>query len=626
MRVASVFTDNAVLQQGISVPVWGRGAEGSTVTVEFAGSTVRTVADSDGKWMVRLPPMKADSTPRRMTVAGQDGGVTFENIVVGEVWFASGQSNMDFRVGWGIKDMDRELAAADYPDIRFFATKQVQLSQPAEDTGSSWYVCDPETVKGYSAVAYFFARDLHLDRNVPVGVIQSAYGATGIESWMSLERLGTHPAYKEPVAKYNPDPENWKQRVEQAAENDRARGIIADTCRAGVRAGVPELSFDDREWKKVAYPVVAENMGYSGYWGMIWVRKTFGIPHSSLARGGKIRIFLPVGATGDRVYLNGEQVAQSLSWAAEKVITLPAGKFKTDCNVLSVNMFVTWGVGGIGGTNTPCYVETPDGKHIDLTTGVWTHNNTIEPPLPGCQDYFNTISVNYNAMVAPVIPYGIRGFLWYQGEANSLDAQRYAELQPMLIDDWRVRWGLGYLPFLYVQLANYGIRQVDPPGRDAWAEFRDAQTTTLERSINTGMACAIDIGEESDIHPKNKQDVGHRLYLIAKAKIYDPDSDIEYSGPVFRGAKMDNGMVRISLDHAAGLRFIRQGSVSGFALAGADGKFIPADGRIECAEVVLETDKVKQPVRVRYAWGCNPEAPLYNGVGLPAVPFNEEIK
>lgn len=626
LKLAPAFTDNAVFQQGIPVPVWGEATPGSEVTVCFAGKELCTTADETGCWMLRLPAQTASFDPHELVVTCGDQRVVCRNILIGEVWFASGQSNMDFRVGWGIKEMEREKAEADFPAIRFFETRQESKPEPSQAlTDSRWEVCTPQSVGNCSAVAYFFAKNLHADKKVPVGVIVSALGATRIESWMSREALGTVPGYRRHVENYDIDERKWEQLIARINKANNERGAIADTTSVGLRAGVTTLEYDDRKWAKHTFPLRVSEMGYPGYWGMVWVRREILLP-KNFDPAKECRLELPAGATGDKIYINGIYMTRDLSYKTDKSFVVAGGTLRPGRNILSALLFITWGVGGIGTDDTECCLELNDGRRIDLKKGVWRHSNKIEPPLPPYEDCSNYMGVNFNGMVNPLIPYAIRGFLWYQGEANSLEAKSYPPLQAALIADWRVRWQQGYLPFLFVQLANYCPAPVNPVTHDDWAEFRDAQTASLELSQNTGMACAIDIGETEDIHPRNKQEVGRRLYLIAKGRVYEPGSGIECSGALVESARIEGSAIRVRFRHAQGLRGVAgNDSVGSFAVGDDKGRYVWVEAVVEGDQVVVKIPRGCKPVRLQYAWSCNPPSTLYNEAGLPTIPFNIEI-
>jgi len=620
LKLAGIFGDNAVLQQGIAAPVWGQAIPGSIVEVKLCGQVSKTLADERGYWMLRMTPLKADGKSYELVVKSESHKIVCKNIRIGEVWFASGQSNMQFKMGGGVMNQEEEIKNADYPDIRFFNADLITSVQPLLDLPrKDWKPCTPENTKEFSAVAYFFARNLHLDRKVPVGIIMAARGATNLETWMSRERLMTHPDFTEQLAKTGTDTTVWNEKVRKADQSEKDRDMIANTSMNGLNLKVNTLIYKDVDWTKTEFPINIYKMGYPGFWGLVWIRKTIEIPKQSAQK--EWTIHLPIKDQDDRIYLNGTEIARNVSKLKEKLIPVPSGRLKAGTNLLAVRMYVQWGSAEIGNDKNECYLLSKDGERIELK-GDWKSNNKIEPPVAQWQDYYNTSTVNFNGVVNPVIPYGIKGFLWYQGENNASRFKQYTELQPMLIDDWRVRWGQGYLPFLYVQLANYMERSATPKQADTWASFRDAQTTTLSKSQNTGMACTIDIGDGNDIHPKNKQEVGKRLYLAAKVKAYG--STEVYSGPMFKSVKLEGTSLKITYDFVQnGLKTTDNQPVKGFAICDKDGKWSWADAKISGNEIRIEN--ATNSTRVQYAWQSNPDCNLYNAEDLPAIPFNVEL-
>jgi len=621
LQVAGIFGDNAVIQQEIAVPVWGKAAPSAAVNIEFAGQKHTAVANLSGDWMLRLQPLKADGKSHTLSVISGNEKIIFNNIKIGEVWLASGQSNMEWRLRNGILNQDSEIREATYPDIRFRTIEPLTSAQSLKDIPQkAWKVCSPENVPDFSAVSYFFARELSKEKNIPVGIIVAARGATNLETWISADRLATHPDFTEIVRNTDTDTARWNAKVRAAIQSEYDREKIANTSLAGINQKVHTLQYDDRGWTKTEYPLNLKNMGYPGFWGLIWVRKVIEIPSADNKQEWKLH--LPIKNQNDRIYINGKEVARGVSKLKDKTIILPKGLLKKGKNILAIRMYVHWGDGEIGNKTTKCLLQSNDNQQIELS-GTWSHSNKIEPPVAQWQNYYNTNNVNYNAMIAPVIPYGIRGFLWYQGENNAGRFEQYADLQPMLIDDWRVRWGLGYLPFLYVQLANFKERSVLPVSKDDWASFRDAQFSTISRSQNTAMACAIDIGDGEDIHPKNKQEVGKRLYKAARAKAYHAGN--VYSGPAYKSAKsVDNNLI-ISFEFASnGLKTSGNNAVTGFAVCDNNNQWTRANARISGNDILIEN--AANAIRVQYAWQSNPECNLYNNEGLPAVPFNVELK
>lgn len=642
LRVARIFSDNAVLQQQLTVPVWGWSTPGSKVSVGFGEQLKTTVALPDGSWKIRLDEMKATSDARTMYVMSDTDTLRVANVLVGEVWFASGQSNMEWKIKSGIVNQEAEIASALYPQIRINTIRTITASRPVIDLpSSSWQVCTPQQAPEFSAVAYFFARALHLDKKVPVGIIVAARGATGIETWMSRERLMTHPEYSRPMNEFDTDTARWNQKVRNSVASELERDKIARTSVAGLLQKVHRPEYNDATWKRTDYPLNIPKMGYPGYWGLVWIRKMIRIQAADARKVWELH--LPVKAQDDRIYLNGKELVRSVSRLKEKQVKLPKNALKEGNNLLAIRMYVHWGSAGIGSDNEKAFLLANDGSRIDLD-GEWSHSTSIEPPVAQWQNYYNTPTVNYNAMVAPVVPYAIRGFLWYQGENNTGSYQHYTDLQTLLIDDWRVRWQQGYLTFLFVQLANYTQQSAVPLEHDDRAAFRDAQTATLSRSYHTAMASAIDIGDASDIHPKNKQEVGRRLYLAAKVKAYD--DTLVHSGPVWKSFRRENDKIRISFSYAENGLVTRRPNedmnapgkrmpenvssanepVAGFAIKTRDGNWQWCRAFIDRNEVILEPSvHPDQIVRIQYAWQSNPETNLYNSEGLPAVPFNRNF-
>lgn len=622
LQPAGIFSNHAVLQQGIAIPIWGKATPLASVIIQFGGNIFLATADMTGHWKTNLPEMKADGKAYEMVIQSGGQQILLKDMMIGEVWFASGQSNMAHKVGSQLANKEEEIRNANYPNIRFRTIDQVTSIVPEDDiTTKDWMVCTPGNVGDFSALAYFFARELHVDLKVPVGIIVASRGATSIESWMSKERLLTHADFREALFKRVDDAEQWKAFVRNSLKAEDERNTIALTSFEGLKLGVAKIGFDDAGWARTQYPLNAAKMGYGSYWGLIWLRKNFLLTKVQAEKSWTL--MLPVKDQDDLVYMNEREIAKGVSKQKEKAVFIPKQLLKAGNNALVIRMYANWGIAEVGDRSMDCYLLAGDGEKISLT-GYWTHNNKIEPAVAGWQDYYNKPTVNFNAMVYPVIPYGIKGFLWYQGENNASKANQYEALQPMLIDDWRIRWKQGYLPFLYVQLANYKTRSDTPVVKDDWAQFRDAQTTTLYRSINTGMACTIDIGDEFDIHPSNKQDVGRRLYAAAKEKVYLTDSI--GSGPLLKAAIRKENKVLLSFDYAKnGLISKSKNGLTGFALMDESGQWKWAEAIIDGATVILSAHGISKPVQVQYAWQSNPVAPFYNMEGLPMVPFNQKI-
>lgn len=619
LRLASIFGDNMVIQQGINAPVWGWSEPGSRVKIDFAGTESYAITDKSGKWMARMPVSNAGG-PYEMTIAS-DESIVLRNVMVGEVWFASGQSNMEWTMGSGVgPNTNAEIAEANYPEIRFYNVPKKTSSVPLMDTEKqTWTICSPETVRNLSAVSYFFARELCKHKNVAVGLINSSWGATSAEAWISSEMLATHPDFRELVLSSDNDTLKWNSYVRNAIKAEQEREVIARTSRKGIEAGVMNYGYDDSNWGKCISPVDMPGMGLNGYWGLVWLRKQIDISQKTNAK--KLKLEVNILARDAIFYINGTEVAHLINPAKTVAIDIKPGVLKQGHNVISVRLYVNWGSAHLGAKNQEPYIVSDDNKFRVSLDGEWKFSSEIEPPVAQWQDYYNKLSVLYNARIAPVIPYGIKGVIWYQGENNAGKGYQYRSLFPLLIEDWRIRWQLGYLPFLYVQLANYMEKKSDP-GESDWAELREAQLMTL-RYPNTGMAVTIDIGDPADIHPRNKLDVGKRLFLLARNVAYH--ENIVASGPLYESMVTEGQKIKIRFNSVgAGLEARGGLPLKGFAIAGSDEKFYWADAVIEGNEIIIFSPKVTDPQAVRYSWANNPDGNLYNLEGLPASPFRTD--
>ena len=480
VTLAPLFQDHAVLQRDKPLPVWGRAAPGEHVTVSFQGQLVGATTGADGRWIVYLGAVTTSAEPAELVVTGTNT-VTVRDVLVGEVWLASGQSNMEWPVAKAAAG-EREIDAAKFPLIRLFTAQHNVASRPADTVPGAWQVCTPETVRTFSAVGYFFARDLQRKLGVPVGLISSPWGGTPIESWMGEAALRGTAAFPAIDAR-------WQKEL---------------------------AIFPERQAK---YP------------------------------------------------------AEMAAWK----------QAEEHAHATHTKNPVTWPRPVVGpGT---CY--EPGGL--------------------------------FNGMIAPLQPYALRGIIWSQGESNWPRPDEYAELFPALIRGWRAGWGQGDFPFFFVQAANYIVPE-DPTTR-GWAWLREAQTRALALPA-TGMAVAIDIGDPHDLHPANKQQVARRLALLAKAQVYG--ISVDFSGPVFAFVTPEGSALRVRFDNASTGLIAANRPPQSLEIAGADRKFYPATGKIQLNTLLVSAREVKEPVAVRYAWTNSPMANLYNGAGLPAVPFRSD--
>ncbi len=611
VKPARIFSDHMVLQRGVKVPVWGTATPGKEITVEIDGMRAGAVTDRDGRWRLWLPALRAGG-PYEMVISG-DGDVKFTDVLIGEVWFASGQSNMGFTMNGGPLNKEKEIAAANYPKIRLFTVPRRVGRTPKQDLESgSWAACTPETVADFSAVAYFFGRKIHKDLNVPVGLINCSWGGTPAEAWTSAEMLKSLPAYRNWVEELEKDPVNWEEDVEANKQRQAKKNDIIRHSFEGLKQGVAKLNYDDSDWKSVAIPNWDKDLD-----GIVWMRKRINVPKEFKKQPvtidlGRIQFYAIV-------YFNGQKIGEVTSPHFAR-FDVPGDLVRAGDNEITLRVLHFWAKPQFDGPAERMKVTAANGVVIDDLADVWRYKTGLEPEFPEIKNYQGYPASLYNGMVAPVIPYGIAGVIWYQGEANAGKAYDYRSLFKALITDWRIRWEEGYAPFLFVQLANYLDRKPDP-GEDSWAELREAQLQALALP-KTGMAVTIDIGEALDIHPKNKQEVGRRLALIAEKMAYG--LKVVDSGPIFKSMKIDGKDVELNFDHIGSGLMAKGGTLRGFAVAGADKKFYWARARIAGNQVILRSDKVPHPVAVRYGWASNPDCNLYNKEGLPASPFRTD--
>jgi len=618
ITVPALFSDHMVLQRDRDVPVWGTADPGGRVTVTLGDRQTAATAGPDGRWQATLPPMPAGG-PHTLTIAGAET-LTFEDVLIGEVWVASGQSNMEWSVE-NSNDAAAEIAAANYPRIRLFDVRHTVSSTPLDSVAADgWRVTSPQTIPSFSAVAYFFGRTLHEALDVPIGLISTNWGGTRAEAWTSRDGLATFPEFQPYLAQL--DSFEVPLQALQAHLLARYQERI-QTGDAGYQADVPWFrpEADDADWATMTLPTLWEQAGLDGLDGVVWFRRTVDLPAGWAAED--LTLYLGAIDDADSTWVNGVLVGHTNSYNTERVYTVPASALRPGRNVISVRVVDTGGGGGIYGEAAQLRLARASGASRSLA-GPWRYRvgvrvDDLQPPLR-LQDYPTAL---YNGMIAPLIPYAIQGAIWYQGESNADRAYQYRDLFPAMIRDWRQHWGQGDFPFYFVQLANFMAPQTDPNEASAWAELREAQLMTLALP-NTGMAVTIDIGEADDIHPRNKQDVGYRLAQWALAETYGR-ADVVPSGPLYRSMTKENGAIRLAFDHVGGGLTTPDGApLRGFAVAGADRRFVWADARIDGNTVVVSSRAVADPVAVRYGWANNPAVNLYNAEGLPASPFRTD--
>jgi sialate O-acetylesterase len=639
LSLASLFSDRMVLQRDKRLPVWGDAPPHAEVSVRFAGHEVRTQTDADGRWSLALPPLEASATGRtfEVTAACADGvtmRVALSDVLVGEVWLCSGQSNME----WAVNQSDRatvEIAAADYPTIRLFTVpKRVSDVPEARLAFGQWETCSPQTVATFSAVGYFFGRELSRQLGVPIGLVHSSWGGTVAEAWVSRDGLTAHVdvaelwhAFERQLPHLDVLTQQWREQVALIEQRTRDTGNEGVACGwAGVDPSV------DEAWPQMNLPCLWQAAGLD-FSGVVWFRRSVDIPEAWA--GKPITLSLGAADKSDVTYFNGRQVGSLTmadrpdAWAVNRRYDVPGELVRAGRNVIAVRVHSNCFGAGLHGPRDLMQLHCPSvpGSATIALDGAWryaveaNYGQVDVPPQPMGRDNQNSPTFLHNGMIHALAPYAMRGVIWYQGESNVGRAAQYRALLPVLIEDLRRCWGDSELAFHLVQLANYLPRR-DEPGESDWALLREAQALAL-RLPHTGMAVAIDIGESHDIHPRNKQDVGLRLAHSALHLTYGR-TQTPPCGPRMRDVVARNGSIRIAFDHAWGGLTARDERVTGFAIAGDDGRFVWADAAIDGDAVVVSSPRVPQPRHVRYAWADNPDCNLYNGAGLPTAPFRTD--
>ena len=621
VKLPLLISDGMILQRGKSAKIWGWADIDEKVTVKFNGKTYSDITSIDGKWEVKLTKLKAGG-PYSMEINGTNQ-ITLKNILIGEVWVCSGQSNMDLPMA-RVRDLYEDVIAdSDNPSIRrFFVSKRYDFNTPRKDLESGkWESANPESVLRFTATGYFFAKTLYEKYKVPIGLIHASVGGSPAEAWLSEDALEDFPVHLETAKKFKDS-----AYIDKIANNDKA---VSDAWYSLLQQKDEGMEEGQQHWFDTTYDASDwATMNVPGYWadgplgqvnGVVWFRKEFDVPASMT--GKPARLLLGRVVDSDRTYVNGEFVGSVSYQYPPRKYDVPENLLKAGKNIIVVRAVNNIGRGGF--IPDKPYQLTAGGQTIDLK-GPWQYKlgATMEPLQSKTFIEWQPMGL-YNGMIAPLLNYTIKGVIWYQGESNAGRPLEYQKLFPALIADWRQKWGQGDFPFLYVQLANY-MPAKEQPSESNWAELREAQLKTLSVP-KTGMAVIIDVGEWNDIHPLNKEDVGKRLALAAQRVAYG-DKKVVYSGPIYKSMKIKGNKVTLSFKNTGGGLIAKGGGdLKYFAIAGADKKFVWAKAKIEGKKVVVWNDKVANPVAVRYAWADNPGgANLYNKEGLPASPFRTD--
>jgi sialate O-acetylesterase len=621
LQMPSIFGDSMVLQRDAPISLWGEAKPGEQVTVVFHQQRKTVSADRNGEWKVMLAPEKVGGPYNLSVTAGRS--LTYRGIMMGDIWVCSGQSNMEFPVkGWSsVNNAEDEIAMADHPGIRLFTVEKNVSALPENTLKGKWETCSPASIPLFSAVGYFFGRALHKELNVPIGLINSTWGGTPIETWISRAGFEKDPYYAAVMKKAPEQSMEALLKQRRNAEETYVQSLQKDLPDLSDSARWKEVGYDDSKWKRMPLPGLWEaHPGLSKLDGVVWFRAEINIRPEDLA--GSTVFHLGMIDDRDDTYLNGERIGGMNGWNTERIYTVRNGLLKPGKNILAIRVEDGGNGGGIHGDSSQFFLSANNQKYP--LAGNWSYriqqvlysSNGIGP-----NDY---PSLLYNGMIHPIEKLRIKGVIWYQGEANASTGYEYRKALPLLIRDWRMRFKNEAMPFYFVQLTSFNAANGNSNSGSSWAELRESQSLALKLPA-TGMAVTTDIGDAADIHPRNKQDVGSRLALLALQHTYG--RKLQSSGPVYSSVRNggDHLLVKFS-SVGKGLVARNDNLLKGFEIAGADKKFYPAEAVIiGSGELKLSSLSVRQPLVVRYAWVDDAgNANLINSAGLPAAPFRTD--
>ncbi len=629
VKLPKLISDGMIMQRQANVPVWGWAAAGEHVVVTFNGKKYKSKASTAGKWQITLPKMQAGG-PYDMSVSGKENTIEVRNILIGDVWLCTGQSNMVHQLDIHDVTYANEIANANNPNIRHFKIPTTtSLFGPQEDlAGGTWQQAVGEEVRPFSAVAYFFAKKIYEKYPIPIGLINASVGGTPIEAWTPEEGFSEFPEILK-IIEENKDSVFVKSHL--GSRPSFSRPIGQDKGLSGERPWY-DVDFMPKDWRRINIPGYWEDQGAKDLNGVVWYRREIELSASMV--GKEAKVFLGRIVDADELYINGIKVGKTTYQYPQRRYDVPANILKAGKNIFVVRVTNNYGKGGFVPDKPYCVFT--DADTIDLK-GYWRYKvgQVFAPidfsafsrpddgkPRPRKINPQNEPSALYNAMMAPFIQFPLKGILWYQGETNAGHPETYEGYMHALVSGLRKVLDRPEIPFIYAQLPNF-MDVSYWPSESNWAEMREAQLKALSIP-KTAMTVNIDLGEWNDIHPDNKKDVGERMALAGLNLAYG--EDLVYSGPIYQNHKIDGNKVKISFSHiGSGLVTDDGEALSGFAIAGEDKKFIWANAKIEGSEVVVWSEEIPNPKYVRYAWADNPDNPnLYNKEGLPASPFRIE--
>lgn len=621
---ARIFSDNMVLQRDVSIPVWGSAGPEEPVTVRLKSAVVKTIALSDGRWMVELPGFAAGG-PYELIIESVSEKIEFKNVLIGDVWFASGQSNMEHPMkGWefiphsAIAGYEQEIADSNYPEIRLFQVPKFSSPVVQKDlTGGQWEVANPQSVAGFSSTAWFFAKELYRKLGVPIGIIHSSWGGTPIQPWMSRESLEPYKmSVKIPAIPEKFDQQEWTNNETESLEKNRIRRNQISYSPSDFPERTGRRDFDDSTWESINLLDPQSKFG-----NILWLRKKIVVPNDLSTR--ELDLSLGFLNRQSHVFFNGTEIGYFL-YPRPAVLTIPDSLVCAGENILAIRLAQPWGNTQVLGDSSQFWIKSSKGNFRQNLYDKWQANDRLEAVIPAPESYQGYPSYLYNGMVAPVIPYAIKGFIWYQGESNTGESALYEKLFQQLITDWRKSWQHGDLPFLFIQASNIELTHNFDQRNNSWCSLREAQQKAL-RLPKTGMVVSLDAGDWYDVHPKNKQEFGRRLALQAFKVAYR--QPIIADGPVVDSCKLKSNTIIINVkDEGSGLKVVDPSHLSGFDVLGTDSVVYEVDAFLNNNYVCVSLPDRVVPVEVHYGWTNNPRCSLFNEAGLPMAPFRLSMK
>ena len=618
---AKIFSDNMVLQRDIKIPIWGDSAPCKRINIQFKKNSVSVMSDSEGTWKAFLPECKAGG-PYFLQICDDSDTIIFRNILVGDVWFASGQSNMAHPVqGWewiphsAVDDYEKELKDTDYSEIRLFNVPKFPSPLKLDDLiGGEWQFASPASVAGFSSISWFFAKKMNENLKIPIGIIHASWGGTAIQTWLDRESLELFSdSLNLPTLPQNFNPKEWEKISLSSIEKQRIRRDQISYPREGLAEKITREDYNDSDWNSVDLPFEKNNTG-----NIAWFRKKIDI--SSKYSNQSLTLSLGFLNRQSNVFFNDTELGYFQYPKPVKTEISPE-IIKPGENILTIRLAQPFGNVQIIGEKDQFFIADASGFLLDIAKN-WKMNSGLELINKAGESYQSNPAFLFNGMVAPVIPYGIKGFIWYQGESNTGRPFLYKKMFKQLITSWRQHWQLDKLPFLFIQLSNIELNHHFETNNDSWCLLREAQREALELQ-NTGMVASLDIGNPYDVHPKNKKEFAERLALQAEEKVYG--EKVVSDGPMAESFRILNNEIIVTFKSEGKLLINSDEDSNGFEIAGSTNRYFPAEIKLQENQIMISSPQVEKPVAARYAWRNNPKCTLYNSAGLPATPFNTKF-